>query len=179
MDHETGEIMAVASVAAGVVTHGEPDALGKLFCALAKAQGEIADPIKDSKNPHLKNKYADLTGYLQAARPVLSKNELCLSQMPVDFGVITILGHAGGGFLQSFTPVKLGEGKGLHPAQVYGSAVSYARRYAVASILGMGADDDDAAGAGGNTGGGSDSKAGADSGRHPGLGSNSGSDLPL
>lgn len=118
--------------------------VAKLAAALAKAQGQIDDASKDSVNPHFKNRYADLASVRAAIRRPLSENGIAYVQLPrsteKSVEVETILIHAESGQsigetlrmpLQQQTP------------QAVGSALSYARRYALMSIVGLAADDDD------------------------------------
>ncbi|TRZ89381.1 MAG: hypothetical protein D4R84_17880 [Rhodocyclaceae bacterium] len=141
---ETGEV----TVAGSWGIHGTTAQICALFAALSTAQATMGGAKKDAVNPHLRNKYADLAAYLDAAMPVLSANGLSVVQPVVTEGVVTILGHKDGGYVHSVTPILLGEGKGLNPAQVYGVGSSYARRYGLAGLLSMAAEDSDGAGAG-------------------------------
>src|SRR5690348_4537152 len=74
--------------------------VGKLFAALAKAQGAIKGALKDSTNPHFKSKYADLESTWEACRKPLSENGFAIVQSPYtsngDVGIVSILGHASG-----------------------------------------------------------------------------------
>ena len=46
----------------------QSETIGALAASLAKAQGSLNAALKDSKNPHLKNTYADLTSIWTATR---------------------------------------------------------------------------------------------------------------
>lgn len=117
--------------------------IGKLTAALAKAQSELKNADKDSVNPHFKAKYADLAAVFSACREALAKNELAVMQPVSSDGskvfVKTILSHSSGEYIE--------ETLALNPAnntpQAFGSAISYGRRYSLASMLGIAADDDD------------------------------------
>lgn len=117
--------------------------VAKLFEALAAAQGELEHAKKENVNPAFKSKYADLTSYLDAAKPVLSKHGLCIVQTMRQSAdgiiVVTTLGHKSGEWMRGelFIPVVRKDGQG------YGSACTYARRYSFAAMVGLGADDDD------------------------------------
>lgn len=115
----------------------------KLDEALAKAQGEIEAASKDRNNPAFKSKYADITSVWEAARPALAKHGISVTQWPV---------HADDNRLHIVTRVAFkGEWIRAHfsipvtkqDAQGYGSATTYAKRYALAAALGVVADDDD------------------------------------
>lgn len=115
----------------------------KLDEALAKAQGEIEAASKDRNNPAFKSKYADITSVWEAARPALAKHGISVTQWPI---------HADDSRLHIVTRVAFkGEWIRAHfsipvtkqDAQGYGSATTYAKRYALAAALGVVADDDD------------------------------------
>jgi hypothetical protein len=111
--------------------------------ALAAAQAELTDPGKDSVNPHFKSKYADLATILKTVRPVLSRHGIAIVQTTgiTDAGgviLITALMWRGESIVGRYpvAPVKA-------DPQGYGSAMTYARRYALQAIVGVAADDDD------------------------------------
>lgn len=120
--------------------------VGKLFDALAKAQGEIRGAAKDATNPHFKSKYADLASIVDAARP-LAKHGIATVQIPFsengEIGVTTILGHGSGEWISgrlSVKPLKL-------DPQGAGSVLTYLRRYSLAAMAGIAPEDDDGEGA--------------------------------
>lgn len=117
--------------------------ISELATALAIAQGEMTHAKKESVNPHFKSKYADLSSVWDAIREPLSKNGLCVTQLPMDDNgksvLLTVLMHKSGEFVESHTPILSLK----NDAQGYGSALTYARRYALASIIGISQDDDD------------------------------------
>ena len=110
--------------------------------ALAAAQAELTDPVKDSVNPHFKSRYADLATILKTVRPVLSRHGIAVTQTTeIDCGSVTIVTHLlwkGSEIVGRYpvAPVKA-------DPQGYGSAMTYARRYALQAIVGVAADDDD------------------------------------
>lgn len=95
---------------------------------------------KDAKNPFFKSSYASLSNILDGINDALIESGLCVSQFPVgDYGLQTILMHESGEWIEaSYTmkPVK-------DDPQGRGSAITYARRYAIASILSLNIDEDD------------------------------------
>lgn len=114
--------------------------INELAGALSKAQGQIHGAKKDSDNPFFKSKYADLESVWEAIRDPLTQNGLSVSQVVENMNLTTILMHVSGQYLQGsylLTP------KDNSP-QAIGSAISYARRYALASIVGVYQVDDDA-----------------------------------
>jgi hypothetical protein len=128
------------------------ESIGKLAAALARAQAELRPAIKDTQNPHLKNRYADLASCWDACREVLPKNGLAVIQggtMGEDGPMLsTMLVHESGEWVEGFTPLIYGDAKGLNPMQALGSAWSYAQRYGLRGVTGLTAEDDDGQGAG-------------------------------
>tara|TARA_R110002020_G_scaffold9539_2_gene37443 strand:- start:9102 stop:9650 length:549 start_codon:yes stop_codon:yes gene_type:complete len=117
--------------------------IGNLTLALSKVQAQLRPAKENSKNPFFKSNYADLGAVWDAVRTLLAENELAIVQMPVDIGgVTTILSHSSGEFLAStcYVPSK-------EDAHGVGSAISYARRYALAAFVGVVTGDDDGNGA--------------------------------
>jgi hypothetical protein len=116
-----------------------------LAAALAKAQGEIEGASKDKVNPAFKSKYADLSSVWEACRESLTKNGLSVVQSPGEMidgksmAMTTMLMHASGQWMRDRLTIPLGK---VDP-QGYGSAVTYARRYALAAFVGVAPEDDD------------------------------------
>ncbi len=125
--------------------------VNELATALAVAQGQMKPARMNATNPFLKSKYADLGAVMDACRDVLSINGLSFVQMaftpPMEHygpavGVETMLMHKSGQWLRESFVLPVGDEKGKSIMQVAGSAISYARRYALASMLGIVADED-------------------------------------
>lgn len=119
----------------------------KVSAALVAVQGELEPAIFDSTNPFLKNKYASLGALIHQSRPVLAKHGLAILQKPTtkngDVCITTTLVHSSGQVLDGGTlELPIGDEKGKSRAQVAGSLITYLRRYAWASVLGMYADED-------------------------------------
>ena len=120
------------------------DQINELASALSKAQGQIKGAIKDTSNPFFKSKYADLASVWDACREPLSNNGLSVMQTtigddPTKVTVVTTLAHTSGQWIQgqlTLMPAKA-------DPQGIGSAITYARRYALAAIVGVAPDDDD------------------------------------
>lgn len=119
------------------------ESIAELAAALSAVQGEIENATKNSQNPHLKNKYADLAEILNTVRPALSRHGLAVSQHPAfSDGMVhveTIMLHKSGEWMSSTisTPVQKSDPQGV------GSATTYARRYSLAAIVGLSQEDDD------------------------------------
>lgn len=129
-----------------VPEHSDPwssDEVHELFTALSKAQGELQAATKDKTNPFYSSKYADLEAVMAVSRGPLSKHGLCVTQVirPTERGsvLVTILGHSSGQWIRSETPIKP-EKNGIH---AIASAITYMRRYAYMSIVGISTEDDD------------------------------------
>lgn len=116
----------------------------ELLNALLNARHAMPDPVKNAKNPHFKNKFADLGEVMECLEGPLHENRLVVTQtlglretVPV---LVTTVWHADSGqSLASEMP--------LNPAkndpQGMGSAITYARRYALKAMFGMVDVDDD------------------------------------
>ena len=117
----------------------------QIATALLKAQSEMNTPKKGSVNPFFKNKYADLNDVLSAVVPALNNNGIVLLQPLVNIDgknyVKTVLMHESGETFESLAEIFCTK---PNDAQAYGSGISYARRYSVSSICGIGSEDDDA-----------------------------------
>lgn len=117
--------------------------IADLAAALAVAQGEIVGALKDSANPFFKSKYADLASCWDACRLPLTKNGLAVIQTtePTDGGLmlVTTLCHSSGQWIAGRLPVCAKD----DTAQAQGSGLTYARRYALAGIVGLAQIDDD------------------------------------
>jgi hypothetical protein len=118
--------------------------IAELAKALAAAQAIMAGARKDSSNPHFKSKYADLASVWDACREALTANGLSIVQATEpserqEVVVVTCLLHTSGEWISSrlALPVQKGD------AQGFGSALTYARRYSLAAMVGVAPEDDD------------------------------------
>lgn len=114
-----------------------------ISAAMAKAQGSIENALKDSKNPHFKSSFASLAAVINAVSAELSKNGLAVVQATVPSGeslmIVTTVYHSSGQWFRSYTPLILSK----NDMQGLGSAITYARRYALSAIVGITQEDDD------------------------------------
>ncbi len=113
--------------------------------ALVKAQSDMGKLTKNSTNPHVKSKYADLGAVLDACAAVLHANGFAILQPSGkdDLGQFTdtVLAHESGG--QFTTRVYW---TGFKPdMQGSGSAMTYARRYGLMALTALAPEDDDGA----------------------------------
>lgn len=124
--------------------------IGQLAAALAAAAPTLQDARKDRANPHLKNRYATLESVLEAVREPLAALGVAVTQgVSAAPGVVTVttqLSHSSGEWMRSSLTLPVPAGKGISEVQALGSTVTYGRRYGLAAMCGIGAeerDDDD------------------------------------
>lgn len=122
----------------------------ELATALAKAQAEMKNATLNKVNPHFKSKYADLAEIIDTTREVLAKHGLSVVQttklmLPDGDRLVlqTTLLHVSGQSIQGEYPLPMA----LDKPQIMGSALTYARRYSLAAICNIAADEDDDANA--------------------------------
>lgn len=126
------------------------ESIKNLAKALNDAQKTIGAVKKGANNPFFKSKYADLTSVIEAVKEPLNANGITILQphsatiteSNVFHFVETTLLHESGEFITSHTPVLIPEKKTNDP-QALGSAISYARRYGLQSLMSIPAEDDD------------------------------------
>jgi hypothetical protein len=117
----------------------------KIMAALVSAQAELSNPVKSKKanTGTYSYAYVDLAGVIDHVKPTLAKHGLGLMQdvqvTEGRVGITTTLIHSSGeslafGPLSAAAPVDM---------QKLGSAITYARRYALVAALGIAADEDD------------------------------------
>ena len=119
------------------------ETITKIMPALIKAQGEFAPAVKAKVNPHFKSKYVPLDIVLDAIAGPLRDNGIAIvQQTDICDGrtvLLTRLVHESGEWIAGRYPV--------HPVkadpQGEGSALTYARRYALMAIAGIAPEDDD------------------------------------
>jgi hypothetical protein len=118
-----------------------------LIKALSDFQNDCPIIHKDTKGHNYT--YADLPQIFSVINPLLKKHKLCFTQLLQDNGIKTILFHVESGEqIESHTPIPLVKLGAMNEYQSYGSGVTYYRRYALSSMLGIVTDKDtDAAGA--------------------------------
>ncbi len=111
-----------------------------IYKKLHSAKSEIGAISKDSRNPFFKSKYFDINQLLEHTEPILQKHDLLCLQPIID-GVVTSQ------IIDVETGEKVESGIALTnitDPQKRGSEITYYRRYTLASLLGMQAEDDDA-----------------------------------
>jgi hypothetical protein len=109
--------------------------------ALVKFQASVSKVSKESNNPFFKSKYASLANILDTIQKPLSECGLAISQFPDANALTTIIVHAESGeWMESSYVMPVAK---QNDPQAMGSAMTYARRYALGSILNLNIDDDD------------------------------------
>lgn len=121
----------------------QSESINELAAALAKAQAEIKTAPKERLNPHFRSHYADLVAVWDACREALAANGLSVVQSPeyADGRILvtTRLIHKSGQWLEGTVSLRPSK----DDPQGAGSAITYGRRYALAAMVGVVADDDD------------------------------------
>ncbi len=117
-----------------------------LLKSLAAFQYEC--PIIHKDTSGFNYTYADLPKIIGTIMPLLKKNNLCFSQPLEGTQLRTIIYHTETGeYIDSVCEVPVIELNKMNAYQSFGSGITYFRRYALASILGLVTDKDtDAAG---------------------------------
>lgn len=118
----------------------------ELAKALVNVQRQMSPAMKDGKNPFTRSNYATLNSVMESCRDALLNNNIWLCQYPVPvempecIGLMTKLTHTESGQWQAslaVVPLPKADPQGI------GSAITYARRYAITAMLGMITEDDD------------------------------------
>lgn len=133
--------------------------VSKLALALSKAQNKIKPPVKnrkvdflDKNGRRVKYNYADLADLIESYRDPLAENELAVFSSLVFenikgdetsiYGLKTVLVHSSGEFIDTFYPLPDPMLQNIK-AQEFGSALTYARRYSISTLIGIASEEDD------------------------------------
>src|ERR1700761_7525776 len=135
--------------------HRSSETIGALAAALAKAQAELSNPEKSltavipatfPREETRSFRYASLSSGLDLVRKCLGRNEIATVQTTaVDprastIYLTTLLAHASGEWMSSEWPVcAASETSAPHRM---GAALTYARRYALFTLVGIAGEDD-------------------------------------
>lgn len=110
-----------------------------IYQKLAKVSEKNIKVEKDAKNPFFKNEYTTLNEVLSKIKDKLLEEGLLIIQCPVENGLeTTIVDTETEESIKSFIPYI-----GASDMQKLGGAITYARRYALISMLGLESEDDD------------------------------------
>lgn len=121
---------------------------GKLAAALCAFQATLEGAKKDSQNPFFKSTYADLNSVWDAVREGLASNGLAVVQggsqdghtPPGHICISTRIMHVSGEWVEDSLELAVSK----QDPQACGAAITYARRYGLAAMLGVVQEDDDA-----------------------------------
>jgi hypothetical protein len=116
----------------------------ELLKAFVSAQAEMDGAKKTASNPAFKSRYADLAAVCDAVMPALTKYGIAVVQSPsVDENncviVQTMFTHESGGCMWDVMVIRPEKAH----AHGIGSAITYARRYALQAMCGIAPEDDD------------------------------------
>ena len=119
------------------------ESITKIMPAFLGAQSKFAPAVKGKDNPFFKSKYVPLDAVIDAVAPALRDHKIVIMQQTdTEEGrtvLITKLIHESGEWIAGRYPV--------HPIksdpQAEGSALTYARRYALMALVGIAPEDDD------------------------------------
>ena len=120
------------------------ETVGKLFTSLATLQSKLPIIGKNAINPHFQNTYADLASILEVVNGMLSEVGLSYSQIPtadqqnVTVTTIIVHGESGEWIRGSLSMTAKNPGP-----QSVGSTITYCKRYALQSMLGLATADED------------------------------------
>ena len=113
----------------------------KIGPALVAAMAEIPAIPKNAQAYGYK--YATLDDILSVVKPVLAKHGLVLLQPLSGDGLETIIMHESGQTVRNVVSLpQMSENKKMNAAQAVGATITYFRRYALSSILGISNDED-------------------------------------
>lgn len=113
-----------------------------ITAALSEFIQEVGPIIKGSQAQY--GKYADLATVLSTIRPILSKHGLVIIQPFCGKTLETKLLHTSGEFIVSSIELIVPRDDQSNPLHKWGAAVTYQRRYAILSLLGLATEDNDA-----------------------------------
>lgn len=132
--------MSEAPTLSPLVWDGERAPLAKALVAAQKATEAVK---KASTNSHFNNKYADLAVVVEAVVPALNDAGVAVIQSPASdgtlVGVTTVLLHESGSSVTGTLHLRPSK----QDPQGVGSAITYARRYALLAMTGAAPEDDD------------------------------------
>ncbi len=117
----------------------------ELAKAMLQVQQQLSPARKDGQNPFTNSRYSTLGSVMETCRKILITNGIWVTQYPVPvdaghLGLVTKLVHAESGQWQSsllMMPLAKNDPQG------YGSAITYARRYALSALVGIITENDD------------------------------------
>ena len=120
------------------------ESIKALATAQLALQKEIKDISKDSTGYGYK--YTSFDKLVQYLRPLLAKHGISFIQMPDgtagSIGLTTLYMHSSGEWIANTVMCPIAEHKGMNTYQSVGSAITYFRRYSLASFTGIASEED-------------------------------------
>lgn len=121
------------------------ESIQNLSKAMAEFQKSIKQPLKDANNPFFKKPYVPLENVVEAITKTgsplgISFMQFASSDETGSIEVATLVMHSTGEFIE-FPPVRMKPES--NKPQAVGSAITYAKRYALSAIFGITSDKDD------------------------------------
>ena len=120
------------------------ESIKNIALAMNKAQAMMTAAKKGAKNPFFKSSYADLGSIILALKEAFADNGLSYIQSPgmddLGVSVTTMIMHESGEWIRGTLHVPMAK----KDPQGAGSAITYARRYALQAMVGIPSADDDA-----------------------------------
>lgn len=123
----------------------QSDSVAKIAPALIEAKLMFKAAVKDAENPHFRSKFVSLQGVHDAIDEGLARNGL-IAMQPTRIGedgktvLVTTLLHSSGEWIAGEYPITAAK---ANDPQAEGSAMTYARRYALMAMVGIAPEDDD------------------------------------
>nr|DAQ78930.1 MAG TPA: ERF superfamily protein [Caudoviricetes sp.] len=121
------------------------ESIQNLSKAMAEFQKSIKQPLKDANNPFFKSQYVPLENVVEAITETgsplgISFMQFASSDETGSIEVATLVMHSTGEYIE-FPPVRMKPES--NKPQAVGSAITYAKRYALSAIFGITSDKDD------------------------------------
>ena len=121
------------------------ESIQNLSKAMAEFQKSIQQPLKDANNPFFKSQYVPLENVVEAITETgsplgISFMQFASSDETGSIEVATLVMHSTGEYIE-FPPVRMKPES--NKPQAVGSAITYAKRYALSAIFGITSDKDD------------------------------------
>lgn len=119
--------------------------ISELAKAMARVQAKVKPAEFDSVNPFYKSKYASLGAVIEAYKEAVRDEGISISQLPISdgwyVGVENVIMHESGQWISERFLMPL-DPDCKNPTQESGKAITYARRYGLASMFGIYSDED-------------------------------------
>jgi hypothetical protein len=130
------------------IIHDHSLGFAEIYSSIISAQAELTNPVKDTKGHNYK--YAGLDQVITLLREVLPKHGLWFEQNLQDtpdrdnhITVETFIIHKSGQRTQpSYFTMPVEEARGMNSNQAHGCSITYAKRYALATVFALASEED-------------------------------------